>query len=139
MSTEDKIILCECGNCDWRGKVNECNKIHRLLDRVEAGGEFPAGECPKCRALTYLVNPLPDENKDRIPRVIISVIGGVADVISKPPGVAVTLFDYDVDGVENVSKDPDGERCIISYWDAQRIKVRPQNPKPKNYKKGSTL
>jgi len=133
MSTDNKIVLCECGNCDWRGRVSECNDVHRLLDRVEAGGEFPAGECPKCGALTYLVSQTSDENNS-IPRVIISV----ADVVSKPLGVAVTLFDYDVDGVKNVSKDPDGERCVASHWDA-RIEIRPQNPKPKNYEKGSTL
>lgn len=134
---QTKLDLCKCGNCDWRGDVSKCNEIHRLLDRVEAGEEFPTGECPKCGALTYLVNPLPDENKDSIPRVIISVSGGVADVVSKH-GVAVTLFDYDVDGVENVSKDPDGEKCIVSHWDAQKIVVNPQNPKSKNYEKGST-
>ncbi|MBA7577973.1 hypothetical protein ES708_19829 [subsurface metagenome] len=138
MSTDNKIVLCECGNCDWQGNVSKCNKIHRLLDRVEAGGELPAGECPKCSALTYLIRQTSDENKDSIPRVIISVSGGVADVVSKPFGVAVTLFDYDVDGVENVSKDPDGEKCIVSHWDAQRIEARPQNLKPKNYEKGKT-
>ena len=76
-----------------------------------------------------------EENKDSIPRGIISVSGGVAEVVSKPLDVAVTLFDYDVDGVENVSKDPDGEKCIASHWDA-KIEVRPQNPKSQNYEKG---
>ena len=65
-----------------------------------------------------------DENKDGTPHVIIS----------KPLGVAVTLFDYDIDGVENVSKDPDGKRCIASHWDA-RIEVRPQNQNPKTMRK----
>ena len=83
MSTKDKIILCECGNCNWQGRVSECNDVHRLLNHVGSGEEFSVGECPKCGALTYLVNPLPDENKDRIPRVIISVSGGVADLIFK--------------------------------------------------------
>ncbi len=50
-----QYVLCECGNCDWRGDVSECNEIHKLLDRVETGEEFPAGECPECGALTYLV------------------------------------------------------------------------------------
>ncbi len=120
MSAEDEIVLCECGNCDWRGDVSECNEIHKLLDRVETGEEFPAGECPKCGALTYLVRQTPDENKDSIPRVIISVSGGVANMVFKPLGVAVTIFDYDVDGVEKVSKDPNGERCTIGHWPSQR-------------------
>ncbi len=54
MSADDEIVLCECGNCTWRGDVSECNEIHGLLDRIETGDEFPAGECPKCGALTYL-------------------------------------------------------------------------------------
>jgi len=41
-------------------------------------------------------------------------------VIFKPAGIAVTLFDYDVDGVEKTNTDPDGERCIISHWDKRR-------------------
>jgi hypothetical protein len=48
-------------------------------------------------------------------QVIIMVSGGVADLIFKPSGVAVTLFDYDTDGV-GASKDPDGTRCIIGHW-----------------------
>lgn len=135
---QTKLDLCECGNCDWRGDVNKCSEIHRLLDRVETGGEFPTGECPRCGALTYLVRQTSDENKDIIPRVIISVSGGVADVVSKPFGVAVTLFDYDVDGVaENVSKDPKGKRCIISHWNAG-IEVAPLKPKHKNHEEGKT-
>ena len=121
MSMEDKTVLCECANCTWRGDVSDCNEIHDLLDRVETGEEFPAGECPNCGALTYLVRQTPDENKDCIPRVIISVSGGVVDLIFKPTGVAVTLFDYDVDGVEKVSKDPDDHKCIVGHWDSRRM------------------
>ncbi len=120
MSREDEAVLCECGNCDWQGDVSECNEIHGLLDRVETGDEFPAGECPKCGALTYLVRKSPGENKDSIPRVIVSVSGGCADVIFKPLGVAVTLFDYDVDGVDKANTDPDGEQCTVAHWDTRR-------------------
>ncbi len=120
MSTEDEIVLCECGNCTWRGDVSECNEIHGLLDRVETGDEFPAGECPKCGALTYLVQEATAADKGNVPRVMISVSGGVADVIFKPVGVIVTIFDYDTDGVEETDKDPDGERCVIGHWDSVR-------------------
>ncbi len=41
-------------------------------------------------------------------------------MVLKPSGMAVTLFDYDVDCVENVSKDPDSERCIVGHWDTRR-------------------
>ena len=52
--------------------------------------------------------------------VILSVSGGVADVILKPKGMAVTIFDYDVEGSggddPRISKDPDGHECHISEW-----------------------
>jgi len=56
------------------------------------------------------------EKRDSFSKVILSVSGGVADVIFKPIGVAVSIFDYDTDGVEESSEDPDGERCVISNW-----------------------
>lgn len=64
-----------CGNCDWVGAIDDaarfgpnsfkggnapkpggevCNEIRDLAERVEAGAEVPAGECPKCGALCYL-------------------------------------------------------------------------------------
>jgi len=73
-----------------------------------------------------------DEDKDGIPQVIISVRSGVVNVISKPVGVSVVLFDYDIDGTENISKDSDGQRCVISHWDAERIEV---SKKTQNHQK----
>ena len=50
--------------------------------------------------------------------VIITVSGGVADLILKPRGIAVSILDYDVEGVdeERISKDADGEECCVSRW-----------------------
>jgi hypothetical protein len=63
-----------------------------------------------------------EKHKPSSRQVIITVGGGCADVLFKPAGIAVTLFDYDVNGVEKTAKDPDGERCIVGHWDA-RLKV----------------
>ena len=119
MSTKDKMVLCECGNRDWRGDVSECNEIHGLLDRVETGDEFPAGECPKCEALAYLARKGDDDGKGNVLRVIISVRGGVADVLLKPTGVALSVFDYDVAGEPHATEDPDGQGCFIGEWAAR--------------------
>jgi hypothetical protein len=127
MNNDDETVLCECSNCEWRGDVSECNEIYGLLDRVEAGDEFPAGECPKCGVLAYLIRYVTDENKDGIPLVIISVSGGCADVLFKPLGFSLTLIDYDVDGVEKTNTDSDGERCIISHWDTRRKVISNQH------------
>ena len=54
--------------------------------------------------------------------VILTVSGGVAYVLAKPKGVAVVLYDYDVEGSDegepNVSRDPDGQLCSITEWTA---------------------
>ena len=54
-------------------------------------------------------------------QVIVTVSGGVADLLFKSPGVAVALYDYDVDGADEqdpgISKDPDGHTCCIREWD----------------------
>jgi hypothetical protein len=54
-------------------------------------------------------------------RVIISVSGGVADVIFKPRGVEVCILDYAVDYADHdpdhpdhhPDRDPDGQACFI--------------------------
>ena len=56
---------------------------------------------------------------NEFPKVILSICGGVADVVFKPAGIAVVIFDYDVEGVDKHSKDPDGENCIINNWPLQ--------------------
>ena len=118
MNSDEKMVLCECNNCSWRGDVSECNEIHALLDRVAVGDEFPAGECPKCEALAYLVCETHAADKGNI--VILFVRGGVVDMIYKPTGLAVSVYDYDVDGEENTTIDSDGESCTIGHWDSQQ-------------------
>ena len=50
-------------------------------------------------------------------QVILAVSGGVAEVLRKPRGVAVTLYDYDVeDGGEGLSRDPVGKACRLFKW-----------------------
>jgi len=54
--------------------------------------------------------------------VIVTVSGGVADVLVKPEGIAVTLLDYDVDGADEghpcIIRDPDGQLFCVRKWDA---------------------
>lgn len=50
--------LVHCDNCNWTGKESTVGKdmmrMSRLWDRLEPGGEVPAGECPKCAGCVYL-------------------------------------------------------------------------------------
>ena len=44
-----------CANCEWSGRENQLREISDFWGRVDVGGEMPAGECPECQALCYLV------------------------------------------------------------------------------------
>ena len=52
------------------------------------------------------------------PVVIIAVSRGAADMLFKPAGVGVTIFDYDVEGDDCSSRDRDGQACSITEWPA---------------------
>lgn len=57
-------MISKCDNCsrvqEEKYLVNQFPNISGLLERLEPGGEVPAGECLTCGALTYLVPaPLP--------------------------------------------------------------------------------
>lgn len=47
--------LVECQNCDWWGESDEQDDIKDLHERVSDGEPMPAGQCPKCGALTHRV------------------------------------------------------------------------------------
>ena len=81
----------ECDNCDWEGGFADPIFSHVISDpgaRIGIGAPAPAGECPDCGALCYLVQPEPPK------RVLVWVRGGVADGVWEP-GVEVLLVDYD--------------------------------------------
>jgi len=47
-----------CDNCNWVGREASVGKdlmrMSRLWERLDPGGEVPAGECPKCAGCVYL-------------------------------------------------------------------------------------
>ncbi len=47
--------IARCDNCLAKVEVNDLGEIEDFFVRVEAGGVVPAGECPGCGALAYLV------------------------------------------------------------------------------------
>lgn len=75
-------------------------------------------------------------------QVIVTVSGGVADLLFKPVGVAVDLFDYDVDGAApdepGMSRDPAGQICSIRRWETgQEIAGSENWPIVKKVRQGS--
>lgn len=53
-----------CGNCQWRGPCEETLPIRAPGERLEAGEEVPAGECPRCCALVYKIPKTKDHPND---------------------------------------------------------------------------
>lgn len=48
----------QCDNCHFlidEASEEAMNPIRDLQERIEPGGVVPAGECPQCGALMYLV------------------------------------------------------------------------------------
>jgi len=75
-------------------------------------------------------------------QVIVTVSGGVADVVYKPRGVAVTLHDYDVEGSDatdpGITTDSDGQLCCVRDWDPSEEIVGSEHwPAVKKARQGS--
>jgi len=65
------------------------------------------------------------------PQAIVTISGGVGDVLFKSSGIALVLYDYDVDGADEnepgVSRDPDGQLCTIRRWDPAEEVAGPES------------
>ena len=81
--------------------------IPDLVNRLDPGGTVPSGECPHCGALIYLapVRPAPRRLNDR---VVITVRGGVAEVIACPENAVIEIRDYDTEGCDSSRLAEDG-------------------------------
>jgi len=53
--TRTKGIIAQCDNCRQRWTEAQLKDAKDIEERLEPGGEVPAGECPGCGALCYLI------------------------------------------------------------------------------------
>ena len=62
--------------------------------------------------------PNPRKAPDTAPLVIVTISGGVGDILFKSPGARVAIYDYDVEGCDeaDIDRDPDNETCVIREW-----------------------
>ena len=70
---------------------------------------------------------MPKRTKHQKPpslQVIVTISGGVGELLFKSQGVAVAMYDYDVEGSDErepgISKDPDGQLCCIREWEPSK-------------------
>lgn len=52
---DDRGDPVSCDNCDWTGYERDTTYINDYNERVDPGGVAPAGQCPKCGCLAYLL------------------------------------------------------------------------------------
>lgn len=52
--------LCSCDGCSWAGMANELNKIGYAI--LTPGDASPAGRCPECESLAYVIKFDPMES-----------------------------------------------------------------------------
>ena len=50
-------VRAACDNCEWTGLAETCSDIRNPSQRLNAGSEVPAGECPVCGCLAYVEKP----------------------------------------------------------------------------------
>ena len=50
---------CCCDNCGHECDSDDLEMISDFEDRVDAGRTVPAGACPECDCLSYLIEPAP--------------------------------------------------------------------------------
>jgi hypothetical protein len=55
---QDQVALgveCACDNCDWRADIRLSVPCEDAI--LTPGDEVPAGRCPECEGLVYVVKP----------------------------------------------------------------------------------
>ena len=63
--TDHAADKCECDNCGHICRGDELDMIRDIEQRLDPNGPTPAGECPECGALSYLIKaPDPLEQTD---------------------------------------------------------------------------
>lgn len=70
---------CTCGNCSWIGPISQSDEV---LDAIlTPGDEVPAGRCPDCEALVYVVKPI-EQSSAHIE--LLSECAAVLGVVKNP-------------------------------------------------------
>jgi hypothetical protein len=49
---------CAC-RCGWRGSIDDADEVRDFWSRVSPGDEMPAGDCPECDELVYVLPATP--------------------------------------------------------------------------------
>jgi hypothetical protein len=87
MAKKAKERMTRCDDCGRHFPEGKLDEYQDFWSRTEAGGEIPAGDCPRCGAFCYLVKePL---------TVVLQLEGGLIQASCVPDGVRLDVLDYD--------------------------------------------
>ena len=111
-----------CDDCDKDFSVRKMRvvfpDIPHLSERLDVGGEVPAGECPECGSLVYVVKEGEVESwgKDReLPKKVVVVLeeGLVRGIVSEIP-LEILVKDVD-EGTQ--------EKFVYTHWRPEEVTV----------------
>lgn len=106
------VTPCKCDNCGAVTPLSDLDPIQDPGERLSPNSPVPAGECPNCDALAYVI-------EDPEPEVIVIVSGGVVRSASKDgQPFTITVHDFDVEDLTETQlaeceTDDDGNRYEI--------------------------
>lgn len=97
-----------CGNCDWKGRANETGNIGKCC--LTPGDPSPVGRCPSCDALAYVdIQPV---------RIVIGLDGGIIQGVTANVPVIYLVYDYDIEGSDQVAIRPALDGGEVEVFDA---------------------
>lgn len=115
----------KCDNCDWQGRADCANQISDVEERLDPGGEVPAGECPECGALAYLIAPPDWSNRFQLEKLRMK-----AKVMRDALATAES-FMSGFAGAEDEGLIDEGAldqvRAAIELHDLQKLPTEPEN------------
>jgi hypothetical protein len=88
---------CQCGNCTWRGVFSDLAPIGACS--LTPGDPSPAGRCPECDTLAYVVKPEP----------LVAFLPAVLRLIAQAIARDKKLDDPRGDGTGDDARSPTGD------------------------------
>ena len=107
-----KLLQPALEQIDEQGMTREVNNTYG------PGGKIPNAERSPIPAI-IAGGDVTSIGSETYPRIVISVYGGIAEVVQKPEGLEVAIFDYDVQAEDGpLAKDLNGNPCVVSEYPA---------------------
>lgn len=115
-----KRVHCDACNKDFSVKKMRVvfPNIPHLSERLDIGGEVPAGECPECESLVYVVKEGEGERggkDEKLPKKVVVVLeeGLIKGIVSEIP-LEILVKDVDEDAQE---------KFVYTHWRPEEVTV----------------